>query len=68
MKRVPVTPEQALDLITSGGAVLMFELQHDTWCRTLKTGNGNDCNCNPDQQFFHYLEDEQDALGGRTDG
>lgn len=30
---------------TSG--VFLLEVAHDDWCRTMKTGNGSDCNCNP---------------------
>jgi hypothetical protein len=63
MKRIPITQDQALNLITAGGCVLMLELQHDTGCPTLTTGNGADCACEPDQQFFEYVDAEDAALG-----
>ena len=30
------------------GEVSGMEIQHDSWCKTLKTGSGMDCNCDPD--------------------
>ena len=30
------------------GEVTIIEIQHDSWCKTLKTGSGLDCNCDPD--------------------
>lgn len=34
------------DLFESGG-IVMLTVAHDDWCKTLKTGVGADCNCNP---------------------
>jgi len=30
------------------GEVTVVEIQHDSWCKTLKTGSGLDCNCDAD--------------------
>ena len=30
------------------GEVTVVEIQHDSWCKTLKTGSGLDCNCDTD--------------------
>ena len=32
--------------------VFVMEYQHDDWCKTLRTGRGSDCNCNPDMKVF----------------
>jgi hypothetical protein len=61
MKRVPITQDQALDLIAGGGCVLLCEIRHDSTCPALGTGDG--CNCEPDQQFFEYVDAEDAALG-----
>lgn len=58
MKRIPITADDALTLILSGkGAILMHEYLHDDWCPTMKTGSGTDCTCEPDEQFFEYVEE-----------
>ena len=68
MKRVPISIEQALHLIggRAGGVVLMQEFQHDSWCRTLKTGNGNDCNCDPWVQFYEFVDDDTPQTPSRA--
>ena len=37
------------------GEVTVVEIQHDSWCKTLKTGSGLDCNCDADI----YSEDKE---------
>jgi len=46
------------DLIKPG-AINMINICHDDWCKTLKTGDGNDCNCNPVTRMVP-LESEED--------
>jgi hypothetical protein len=41
-----VPPEQLLSVMSRPGVVHAV-YQHDDWCRTLVTGRGSDCNCNP---------------------
>ena len=36
-----------LNKLIEGGGLIMVQIAHDDWCKTLKTGNGSDCNCNP---------------------
>jgi len=39
------------------GEVTVVEIQHDSWCKTLKTGSGLDCNCDTD--FSINSEDKE---------
>ena len=41
----------SLDDLVKGGGVTIINICHDDWCKTLKTGNGADCNCNPTQEI-----------------
>jgi hypothetical protein len=43
-------PEVDIDSLFAPGVVHCVH-SHDAHCRTLKTGNGFDCNCNPDVSF-----------------
>jgi hypothetical protein len=42
-----IPPERLLSVMSSGPVVVHAVYQHDDWCRTLVTGRGSDCNCNP---------------------
>lgn len=37
------------------GEVTVVEIRHDSWCKTLKTGSGLDCDCDADI----HLEDQE---------
>ena len=41
--------------IPSGPCVIHTVYQHDDWCKTLKTGRGGDCNCNPTMRRFRQM-------------
>jgi hypothetical protein len=32
---------------TLAGAQFFFDILHDDWCKTLKTGDSSKCNCDP---------------------
>jgi hypothetical protein len=50
---VQVAAEKVVRRSSSGApAVVVLQLAHDDWCKTLKTGRSADCNCNPDESFW----------------
>jgi hypothetical protein len=44
-------PEISIEEAFAPGQVTHACYSHDSHCKTLKTGNGFDCNCNPDVSF-----------------
>jgi hypothetical protein len=52
-KSLPVIP---LSEAFTPGEVTHMCYSHDNHCRTLKTGNGADCNCSPDLTFHRRSE------------
>ena len=36
--------------------VIIVRLAHDDWCKTLRTGRGGDCCCDPDESFWLLSE------------
>lgn len=50
---VQISAEEAKRRMCSGTpGILIVQLRHDGWCKTLKTGHGDDCNCNPDEALW----------------
>ncbi len=45
-------PSSREELLASSGGVFHMCVAHDAWCKTLTTGNGSDCNCNPEETFY----------------
>ena len=43
------------DLLNPGRVTLMNH-RHDDWCKTLKTRNGDDCNCDVEVQFVDVTD------------
>lgn len=50
------------------GCMNILRIEHDDWCKTLTSGSGDDCNCQPvtrlvvletDEDFKRYFEDEE---------
>ena len=33
------------------GAITHAVMNHDLWCKTMKTGSGHDCNCEPEISY-----------------
>jgi hypothetical protein len=52
-KSLPEIP--VIDAFTPGMVTHMC-FSHDDHCRTLQTGNGSDCNCNPDVSYHRQSE------------
>jgi hypothetical protein len=44
-------PEISIDEAFAPGQVTHMCMSHDDNCATLRTGNGFDCDCNPDLSF-----------------
>ncbi len=44
-------PEVSIDEAFAPGVVTHACYSHDAHCKTLKTGNGFDCNCEPELSF-----------------
>jgi hypothetical protein len=48
----PLTREQYFQAISSGGPKVHHAfVAHDSWCKTMNTGRGSDCNCNPEISY-----------------
>jgi len=41
-------------ICNGGGGVFHTQMAHEDWCKTMKTGNGSDCTCEP--EVTHYRE------------
>jgi hypothetical protein len=44
------------DLNNGKPGVFHTVYQHDDWCRTLVTGRGTDCNCNPTISMHRHTD------------
>lgn len=57
---VQISAAEAMRRMCDGvpGAIITC-VQHDAWCKTLRTGHGSDCSCTPDQSY--WLCDRSDA-------
>jgi hypothetical protein len=59
---VQISAEDAMQRICNGTpGIVVVQFLHDDRCRTLMTGRGDDCNCNPDEAFWSNV-----ATGGAT--
>jgi hypothetical protein len=38
--------------IGNGGGIFHTLVAHEDWCKTMKTGNGSDCTCDPETTFY----------------
>lgn len=50
--RQQISQADMLASIGKGGSVIHSMMAHDDWCPTMKTGNGNDCTCEPDVTYY----------------
>lgn len=54
---VQISTDEAMQRMCDGlPGVIITRFQHDDWCKTLKTGRGDDCCCNPDESFWLLSE------------
>jgi hypothetical protein len=49
--RAEISAEEARASLRTPGVTHVL-IAHDAWCQTLKTGNGEDCDCNPETTFY----------------
>jgi hypothetical protein len=51
------------------GAVTFMEVRHESWCPTLASGKGGDCQCTPTTHLHndeqHYLRTEMQSRAAR---
>lgn len=64
--RKPNWLKPTLDLKPEKGKLYRQLVRHDSWCQTLKTGDGMLCNCNPDVTLVE-VQTVEDALRPEPD-
>lgn len=54
---IPISEAEARELLFTGkgrGNVIHTMCAHEDWCRTMQTGNGNDCTCTPQITYYRH--------------
>ncbi|MBP5996967.1 MAG: hypothetical protein KA535_03365 [Azonexus sp.] len=58
---VKISPQAMMKRLNANkGGFYYNTIEHDEWCKTLKTGHGEDCNCNPTESIWLMREDESE--------
>ncbi len=45
-----------LAALAGQSGLFVLNVAHDSWCKTLKTGRGQDCNCDPDHRLLKFRD------------